>query len=140
MAAGLKTRSTSVGTVLTDAQGFTLYWFAIDTPTMSNCNGACATYWPPVVGTPSAASGVSLAGKLGTIKRSDGQVQATYDGHPLYTYKADTAPGQANGNGTNASGGLWWAMTPSGKTIKGGAVPAPSQSASSSSGGGAGGY
>jgi len=135
LAAGLKTTSTSAGTVLTDAQGLTLYWFAIDTPTMSNCNGSCATYWPPVIGTPSAASGATLTGKLSTIKRSDGQVQATYEGHPLYTYKGDTAAGQASGNGVNASGGLWWAMTPSGNIIKGGAAPA-----TSSGGGGGGGY
>ncbi len=113
-AAGIKTTSTSIGTVLTNAQGFTLYWFAIDTPTKSNCNGSCATYWPPVTGKPTAASGVSLPGTWGTIKRSDGSTQATYDGHPLYTYKADSAAGQTSGNGLNVSGGLWWAMTPSG--------------------------
>lgn len=129
-AAGIKTASTSIGTVLTNAQGFTLYWFAIDTPTKSNCNGSCATYWPPVTGKPTAASGVSLPGTWGTIKRSDGSTQATYDGHPLYTYKADSAAGQTSGNGLNVSGGLWWAMTPSG------AKPAAAKSSSPSSGGG----
>ena len=129
-AAGIKTTSTSIGTVLTNAQGFTLYWFAIDTPTKSNCNGSCVMYWPPVTGKPTAASGVSLPGTWGTIKRSDGSTQATYDGHPLYTYKADTAAGQTSGNGLNVSGGLWWAMTPSG------AKPAAAKSSSPSSGGG----
>jgi predicted lipoprotein with Yx(FWY)xxD motif len=125
------TRSTSIGTVLTNASGKTLYWFAIDTPTTSKCNGTCASYWPPVIGTPQAGSGVSLSGSFGTIKRSDGTTQATYDGHPLYTYAGDTAPGMTGGNGKNLSGGLWWAMTPTG--TKPAAAPSPS---TSSSGGG----
>jgi predicted lipoprotein with Yx(FWY)xxD motif len=98
--------------VLTNAKGFTLYWFAPDTPTKSNCNGSCAGYWPPVTGTPAAGPGVT--GKLGTIKRSDGATQATYDGHPLYTYVADTVPGQAHGNNVNLNGGLWHEVTVSG--------------------------
>ena len=133
-AAGIKTASSSKGTVLTNAQGDTLYWFALDTATKSNCTGSCAAYWPPVIGKPSAASGMSLPGKWGTISRS-GQLQATYDGHPLYTYKGDTAPGQVNGNGLNASGGLWWAVTPSGAKLAA-AAPSPAASSSSSGGGG----
>jgi predicted lipoprotein with Yx(FWY)xxD motif len=127
------TRSTSIGTVLVNAQGHTLYWFARDTATTSNCTGTCATYWPPVLGTPKAASGASLPKGFGTIKRSGGQVQATYDGHPLYTYASDTAAGMTSGNGLNLSGGLWWAMTPSGSAPK--ATPSSSSSSSSSSGG-----
>jgi predicted lipoprotein with Yx(FWY)xxD motif len=130
----ISTHKTSRGTVLTNAKGDTLYWFAIDTPTTSKCNGSCATYWPPVIGTATAAAGTSLPGKLGTITRSNGQVQATYNGHPLYTYAADTAPGQIKGNGLNASGGLWWAMTPTGAKL--GAAAAASPSSSASSGGG----
>jgi predicted lipoprotein with Yx(FWY)xxD motif len=136
-ATGLKTMTTTVGTVLTTAEGFPVYWFAIDTPTKSKCTGTCLTYWPPVIGTPSLASGVKLSGAWGTIKRPDGQIQATYDGHPLYTYKGDTAAGQVTGNGLNASGGLWWVMTPSGAKLA--AAPAPASSPSSS-GGGAYGY
>jgi predicted lipoprotein with Yx(FWY)xxD motif len=132
MAAGIKTASTSMGTVLTTAKGFTIYWFALDTPTKSNCNGSCAAFWPPVTGHPSAASGVSLPGKWGTIKRSNGALQATYDGHPLYTYKGDTSPGQVKGNGLNLSGGKWWAMTPSGAKLA--AHPSPTSSSSSSGG------
>jgi predicted lipoprotein with Yx(FWY)xxD motif len=104
----LKTAKTSLGTVLTNSKGFTLYWFAIDTPTSSKCTGSCTTFWPPVVGTPQAASGVTLPGKLGTITRSDGSLQATYNGHPLYTYIADSAPGQVHGNNINLNGGLWY--------------------------------
>jgi predicted lipoprotein with Yx(FWY)xxD motif len=132
-AAGIKTTSTSIGTVLTNAQGFTLYWFAIDTPTKSNCTGSCATYWPPVTGKPSAASGVSLPGTWGTITRSDGSTQATYDGHPLYTYKGDASAGQTSGNGLNVSGGLWYAVTPSG--TKPGGAASPTSSPSSGGGG-----
>jgi predicted lipoprotein with Yx(FWY)xxD motif len=115
--------------VLTDAQGKTLYWFAIDTSSKSNCSGSCATYWPPVKGPLTAGSGVT--GTLGTITRSDGTKQATYDGHPLYTYVADS-PGQNKGNGLNLSGGLWWEMTVSGST------PAPNSTTTATSGGGGG--
>jgi predicted lipoprotein with Yx(FWY)xxD motif len=122
------TRSTGIGTVLVNASGHTLYWFAIDTPTKSNCNGSCATYWPPVLGKPVAASGTTLPKGFSSITRSDGSVQATYDGHPLYTYAADTSAGMTSGNGLNASGGLWWAMTPSGAKAAASASPSPSKS------------
>ena len=91
--------------MLTNASGFTLYWFAPDTATRSACYGTCASYWPPVTGTPPASPGVT--GTLATIKRSDGTPQVTYDSHPLYTYVGDTAPGQDFGNGINLNGGLW---------------------------------
>ncbi len=116
--------------VLTNSAGKTLYWFALDTSTASKCTGSCATYWPPVKGPATAGSGVT--GTLGTITRTDGTTQATYDGHPLYTYVGDTAPGQAKGNGLNASGGLWYEMTVSGATPAAGA----SAKASTSTGGG----
>jgi predicted lipoprotein with Yx(FWY)xxD motif len=119
--------------VLVDSQGMTLYWFAIDTPSKSNCTGSCLTYWPPVKGPLTAGSGVT--GTLGTITRSDGTKQATYLGHPLYTYIGDKSPGQATGNGKNLSGGLWWEMTVSGST------PAPNAgSTATSTSGGGGGY
>ena len=86
--------------VLTNAAGFTLYWFAPDTSTTSKCTGSCATYWPPVKGPATAGSGVT--GTIGVITRPDGTKQATYDGHPLYTYVGDSAPGQNKGNGLNA--------------------------------------
>jgi predicted lipoprotein with Yx(FWY)xxD motif len=111
-AGGLRTAEIGGVAVLTNAQGFALYSFAPDTPSRSNCTGACAGYWPPVTGTPAAGPGVT--GKLGTIKRSDGATQAVYNGHPLYTYIADTAPGQAHGNNLNLNGGLWHEATVSG--------------------------
>jgi predicted lipoprotein with Yx(FWY)xxD motif len=128
-AGSLKTTTIGGATVLTSASGFTLYSFAPDTPTKSNCNGTCAQNWPPVTG-PATASGVT--GTFGTIKRSDGSVQATFDGHPLYTFVGDTAPGQAKGNGLNVAGGLWHEVTTSGT--------APAGSSSSGSGGGGYGY
>lgn len=124
----LKTMSIGGATVLTNAQGMTLYWFVPDTSTTSNCNGTCAKYWPPVKGPATAGSGVT--GTLGTITRSDGSMQATWNGHPLYTYVADTAPGQNKGNGLNASGGVWHEVTLSG------AAPASAQPSASAGGGG----
>jgi len=125
-AGSLKTATIGGATVLTSANGFTLYSFAPDTPTTSNCNGTCAQNWPPVTG-PATASGVT--GTFSTIKRSDGSVQATFDGHPLYTFAGDTAPGQNKGNGLNVNGGLWNEITTSGTAASG-----------SSSGSGGGGY
>ena len=129
-AAGGALQTASVGgtQVLTNAKGFVLYWFVPDTSTTSKCTGSCATYWPPVAGPATAGSGIT--GTLSTITRSDGTKQVSYDGHPLYTYAGDSAPGQAKGNGLSASGGLWYEMTVSGAT------PAASSSAKSGSGNG----
>jgi predicted lipoprotein with Yx(FWY)xxD motif len=113
--ATVKTTTISGATVLTNVKGFTLYSFAPDAPAKSNCNGACAHYWPPVPGPVTAAAGVM--GRLGTIKRSDG------------SYIGDTSPGQAKGNGLNLSGGVWHEVTASGA-----AAPAGSGSPSSSPG------
>jgi predicted lipoprotein with Yx(FWY)xxD motif len=108
----VKTATIGGVSVLTNANGLTLYWFAPDTPTTSRCTGSCAAYWPPVTGTPKAGPGVT--GRLGTIKRPDGAAQATYDGHPLYTYVGDSGPGQAHGNNLNLNGGLWYEVRVSG--------------------------
>ena len=107
-AGAVKTAKIGGATVLTNAQGFTLYWFAPDTPSKSVCYGSCAAYWPPVKGPVTVAAGVTgVTGKLGTTRRTDGSLQATYNGRPLYTYIADTAPGLARGNNINLNGGLW---------------------------------
>ena len=117
--------------VLTNAQGMAVYWFAPDTSTKSNCSTSCLKFWPIVPGPATAGTGVT--GTLGVIT-TKGVKQATYDGHPLYTYVADTSPGMAKGNGLNIAGGKWWEMTASGAT------PAPAPAASASTGGGGGGY
>ena len=103
--AGLTTTVIGGTTVLTNARGFTLYSFAPDTPATSTCYGSCAAYWPPVTGTAAASPG--LPGTIATITRTGGARQLTYNGHPLYTYIGDTAPGQASGNNLNLNGGLW---------------------------------
>src|SRR5580692_3375176 len=94
--------------VLTDARGYTLYWFAPDTPSASHCTSTCAAYWPPVLGTASAKAVVT--GTFATVKRSNGATQVTYNGHPLYTYVGDSAPGQASGNDVKLNGGFWYEM------------------------------
>ena len=116
--------------VLTNAQGMAVYWFVPDTSTKSNCNDSCLKYWPIVPGPATAGSGVS--GTLGVIT-TNGVKQATWDGHPLYTYVGDTAPGMEKGNGLNLSGGVWHAIILTGKA-------APASSPSASSGGGGYGY
>jgi len=125
-AGSVKTATIGGATVLTNSKGFTLYSFALDTPATSHCNGTCAQNWPPVTGSVTAPG---VKGTFGTIKRSDGSVQATFDGHPLYTFAADTSPGQAKGNGLTAFGGVWHEDTTSGS-----AAPASTPA----SGGGAG--
>jgi len=124
--------------VVVDSNGMTLYWFAIDTPSTSKCSGSCLTFWPAVKGPVTAGSGVT--GTLGTITRSDGTKQATYLGHPLYTFAGDKAPGDNKGNGLNENGGLWWEMTVSGSTppanAAAGSTSSPKSTATSGGGGG----
>jgi predicted lipoprotein with Yx(FWY)xxD motif len=100
----LGTRRVDGALVLTNPRGLTLYWFAIDSSAQSRCYGTCAAIWPPVLGHPVAGKGV--VGRLGTITRANGALQATYDGHPLYTFAGDS-PGTARGNDLNLNGGLW---------------------------------
>jgi predicted lipoprotein with Yx(FWY)xxD motif len=133
----VKTTNGKLGTFLTDATGRTIYVFAADTTTQSTCYNSCASFWPPVLtsGAPSASGGVAAA-KLGTTKRTDGTTQVTYNGHPLYTFKPDSAPGETNGQGKNLSGGLWWVVGANGTAItsSGGSSGSSSGSSGSSSG------
>jgi predicted lipoprotein with Yx(FWY)xxD motif len=103
--AGLSTQTVGGVKVLTNSKGLTLYTFAPDTKGKSTCYGTCAQYWPPVPGPAHAPSGVT--GTLGTIQRTGGGTQETYNGLPLYTYVGDSGPGQAHGNNVNLNGGLW---------------------------------
>jgi predicted lipoprotein with Yx(FWY)xxD motif len=121
---GVKTASVNGVTVLTSSKGFTLYSFAPDSSTKSVCNGACATQWPPVK--PATTSGVTAP--FATITRADGATQLTFHGRPMYTFIGDKSPGQANGNGLNAFGGLWYEAPASGSA-------APSSSPGSGGGG-----
>ncbi len=129
------------GTYLTGPSGRAIYLWVADSHDKSSCSGACAQAWPPVVthGTPVASHGVKTA-DLGTISRSDGTRQVTYDGHPLYYFAGDTSAGQTTGEGSNGFGAKWWLVSPGGAAItsggSAGASAAGSSSASSSSGGG----
>jgi predicted lipoprotein with Yx(FWY)xxD motif len=108
-----------LGQVLVDSKGFTLYDFHKDKGGKSACYGACANVWPPLTtsGAPKASNG-ALASKLGTTERKDGSTQVTYAGYPLYTYTADTKPGEANGNDFSSYGAEWYALLPSGEEPK----------------------
>jgi predicted lipoprotein with Yx(FWY)xxD motif len=101
----LQSRIVDGVTVLTNAGGYTLYWFGPDSAGRSACQGACARNWPPVAGPATWRAGVT--GAIGAIARPDGSLQATYDGHPLYTTTADTGPGQTKGDGVWSHGGQW---------------------------------
>ena len=118
--------NSGLGSILVDSTGHTLYLFKADVGAKSACTGACATAWPPLLakGKPTAGTGLT-ASELGTIKRSGGNRQVTYNGHPLYLFIKDQKAGQTTGQGVTAFGAPWFALTPSGNQ------------ASSSSGGGA---
>jgi predicted lipoprotein with Yx(FWY)xxD motif len=110
----------SLGKILVDSQGRTLYLFKKDTGTASTCTGECAVDWPPLLenGTPATGTGAN-ASLLGTTTRPDGKRQITYNGHPLYRYEQDTKAGDTNGEGLSAFGGLWYAVSPSGNQVTG---------------------
>jgi predicted lipoprotein with Yx(FWY)xxD motif len=124
----VSTTSTSLGRIIVNANGRTLYLFEKDRNGKSACSGQCAAFWPPLItnGKPVARNG-ARASLIGTIKRADGRLQVTYNRHPLYTYAQDTKAGQINGEGVNTFGAAWYTISPAGATIK---------KPSSSSGGG----
>jgi predicted lipoprotein with Yx(FWY)xxD motif len=136
------TKNPQLGPILTDSQGNTVYVFAKDSKGVSNCNGACASVWPPVTtsGKPKPGSGV-LASKLDTTERSDGSIQVTYGGRPLYTYTGDSSPGDVTGNGLDLYGARWYAVQPNGSNAPAGtssnstSSPGNSTASGSSSGG-----
>jgi len=124
----------TLGKILVNAQGMTLYVFGADTPGTSNCSGACLQNWPALTvasGNPVAGSGVT--GTLGVITRSDGLKQVTLNGMPLYTFFKDTKPGDANGQGINAFGGVWTVVNSGGSSTSGSTTtPTPTRTPSSS--------
>ena len=137
----ITTAKSSAGTVLATSSGRAVYLWVKDTGDMSNCNGACAGAWPPVTTTGTAtASGGATASEIGTITRSDGTKQVTYDGHPLYYFSGDTGPGTDKGQGIDGFGAKWWLVAPSGSSITTAVTISGSGSASSPSSGGGGGY
>ena len=117
-AATVSTSNTKLGQILVDGSGRTLYLFEKDTPNQSNCSGACVAAWPvdQSAGTPKASSGVQ-GSMIGTIKRSDGTTQVTYNKHPLYYYSGDTGPGQQSGQNLSAFGAKWFVVAPAGNAV-----------------------
>jgi predicted lipoprotein with Yx(FWY)xxD motif len=112
----ISTASGKAGTYLTGTGGRALYLWVADANGMSSCSGACAQAWPPLKGKPTAGKGVTSS-DLGTIKRSDGSMQATYKGHPLYYFAGDSGSGTTNGQGSDAFGAKWWLVSPAGAAI-----------------------
>jgi predicted lipoprotein with Yx(FWY)xxD motif len=125
------------GTFLTGAGGRALYLWVADSKGMSSCSGACAKAWPPLTtkGKP-VGTGSVKSSQLGTIKRSDGTEQVTYNGHPLYYFEGDPKSGTTTGQGSDAFGAKWWLVTPAGAAITSGGAASSASSSSSSSGGG----
>ena len=118
-AVGLTTAALKPGTALVDSTGRTLYLFEADSPRMSNCSGACAQVWPPLLahGGQAMGSATIQQGLIDSVARPDGTRQVTYDGHPLYYYVGDKEPGHAAGQGLNQFGAAWYVVAPSGKKI-----------------------
>lgn len=116
--ATVKTGSTSLGTIMTDAKGMSLYIFRKDTVDNSTCYGTCATFWPPLLVSEGAQpTGQGITATLGITQRTDGTDQVTANGLPLYYFVRDLAVGDVNGQGSNGSGALWYVLSPSGEQI-----------------------
>jgi predicted lipoprotein with Yx(FWY)xxD motif len=114
----VSTAKTSLGRILVNSRGHTLYLFGKDRNGKSACSGQCATFWPPLIanGKPRVAGGAK-ASLIGTIKRADGRRQVTYNHHPLYTFVKDTKKGQTQGEGLSAFGAKWYAVSPAGARV-----------------------
>lgn len=127
--------SPKYGKILVTTSGRTLYLLTADTASKSACTGYCTSVWPPLTttGTPQAGNGAKGT-LLGTITRSDGTKQVTYDGHPLYRFANDTAAGQVNGEGVQSFGGTWYALSPSGQAVTAAKQSATSTTSTTSSG------
>jgi predicted lipoprotein with Yx(FWY)xxD motif len=111
-------RTTTLGKVLADRNGRTLYLFEKDRPGKSMCTGSCVSFWPPLLtGSKPRAGAAVKASLLGTIRRSDGRMQVTYRGHPLYAFSLDKGPGQTKGEGLDDFGAHWYAVSPAGTKI-----------------------
>jgi predicted lipoprotein with Yx(FWY)xxD motif len=128
----VSTAKTSLGRIIVGSNGRTLYLFEKDRNGKSACSGQCAVFWPPLItsGKPGVTGGAK-ASLIGTTRRADGRLQVTYNHHPLYTFVKDKKAGQTNGEGVNAFGAGWDAMSPAGARIEKPSAPSP---------GGSGGY
>ena len=114
----LKVAMSGLGSFLTDAHGRTLYLFTRDGTNMASCTSACASVWPPLTSSMAVQAGTGAsASLLGTTTDAAGQMQVTYNGHPLYYYVGDVNPGETNGEQLDQFGGLWYAVSPSGMQV-----------------------
>lgn len=115
----IRSSNTSIGAVLSTGTGYTLYAFSLDTTTKSNCpTGGCTALWPPLIATGRPQLGPGIHSSLiTTVRRSNGAMQLAYAGHPLYTFTADTHPGQTTGEDLLQFGGRWYAVAPDGTLI-----------------------
>ena len=146
----ITTATASGTTFLTDGSGKAVYLWVKDSGGQSACSGACASAWPPVMATGTVtASGSAQASDLGSITRSDGVKQVTYNGHPLYYFVGDSGAGQATGQGSDNFGAKWWLVSPAGSDVtasvtsftpgssgSAGGTPAPNPTTSTSKAGG----
>ena len=112
-------KSTPLGRVLVNQNGRTLYLFEKDHSGKSMCTGSCVSFWPPLLSGAKARAGSTAvkASLLGRIRRSDGRMQVTYRGHPLYTFSLDKRAGQTNGEGLDDFGAHWYAVSPAGTKV-----------------------
>jgi predicted lipoprotein with Yx(FWY)xxD motif len=145
----ITTKHDKLGTILAAGpKRLTVYMFGADKTGSSSCSGSCTSVWPPVTGKPTA-SGQAVSASLGTITRTDGTIQATYKGHPLYYFVKDKDDGDTYGQGVNGFGASWFALTPSGTQAgksggatpsSGGAAPKATSTGAASSSSGSGSY
>jgi predicted lipoprotein with Yx(FWY)xxD motif len=115
----LRITDSDYGRILANGRERALYLFTADPGKASNCSGDCATAWPPYIvkRKPSAAPGVK-PGLIGTTRRDDGRLQATYGGHPVYFYEGDNEPGEVLCQAVNEFGGFWYVLRASGKAVR----------------------
>jgi len=117
--ATVKTRHVSLGTIIVDGKSHTLYLFEKDKHGKSACTGKCASFWPPLIATAKPrAAGSARASLLGTTRRADGRLQVTYNHHPVYRFAQDTRKGQTHGEGVDAFGAEWYAISPAGAKVE----------------------
>jgi len=115
----VSTETSRLGRILVNGQGRTLYLFEKDRNGKSACSGKCATFWPPLIaaGKPRATAGAKSS-LLGTVRRTDGRLQVTYNHHPLYRFVKDVKQGQTNGQNVDAFGAEWYVLSPAGTKIE----------------------
>lgn len=135
---GVHVAKTSLGKVLVDSNGFTVYMFTSDKMNKSTCDAACLHFWPAV--SPSGGNAAGVMAKLGQTQDTSGSAIATVNGMPLYNYSGDHSPGDVAGQNSNKFGGHWYVVSPAGQPIKAAGGSSGGGGGYSGGGGGGGGY